>query len=113
VLSHANVLANISAIGVVMNATSADVFVSWLPLYHDVGLIGGWRGSLYFGSTLYIMSPLSFLRRPESWLWAIHRYRGTLSAAPNFAFEMCASRIRDEDFERSRPVFAAHGRERC
>ena len=93
VLSHANLLANIRAIGRAIDASSADVMVSWLPLYHDMGLIGAWLGSLYFGAPFYVMSPVAFLARPQSWLWAIHRYRGTISAAPNFAFEMCLSKI--------------------
>jgi acyl carrier protein len=99
ILSHANLLANIRAMGEAMHGSSTDVFVSWLPLYHDMGLIGAWLGSLYFGTRLYIMSPLTFLAHPESWLWAIHRYRATLSAAPNFAFEMCASKIQDDDIK--------------
>lgn len=99
VLSHANLLANIRAIGIAVKATSADVFVSWLPLYHDFGLIGAWLGSLYFAASFYVMSPLNFLRRPESWLWAIHRYRATLSAAPNFAYELCFTKIESEDLE--------------
>ena len=82
-----------------MEASSSDVFVSWLPLYHDMGLIGAWLGCLYFGAPLYVMSPLSFLARPESWLWAIHRYRATLSAAPNFAFELCLDKIDDADLQ--------------
>ncbi len=97
VLSHGNLLANIRSIGGALNATSADVFVSWLPLYHDLGLIGGWLGCLYFAAPFYVMSPLSFLSRPESWLWAIHHYRGTLSASPNFGYELCLSKLRDED----------------
>jgi 1-acyl-sn-glycerol-3-phosphate acyltransferase len=99
VLSHANLLANIRALGVATDASSKDVFVSWLPLYHDLGLIGGWLGSLYFAASFYVMSPLSFLRRPETWLWAIHRYRATLSAAPNFAFELCLGKIEDADIQ--------------
>lgn len=99
VLSHANLLANIRAMGEAMKGDSTDVFVSWLPLYHDMGLIGAWLGSLYFGARLYIMSPLAFLAHPESWLWTIHRYRATLSAAPNFAFEMCAGKIEDADIK--------------
>lgn len=99
VLSHANLLANIRAIGIAVDASSADVFVSWLPLYHDFGLIGAWLGSLYFAASFYVMSPLSFLRRPESWLWVIHRYRATLSAAPNFAYELCFTKIQPEDIE--------------
>jgi 1-acyl-sn-glycerol-3-phosphate acyltransferase len=99
VLSHANLLANIRAMGAVMEASSADVFVSWLPLYHDMGLIGAWLGCLHFAAPLYAMSPLSFLIRPESWLWAIHRYRATFSASPNFGFELCLNKVSDESLE--------------
>lgn len=95
VLTHANLLANIRAMGEAMAAGPSDVFVSWLPLYHDMGLIGAWLGPLYFAAPLVVMSPLVFLVRPESWLWAIHRHKGTLSAAPNFAFELCLRRIDD------------------
>ena len=99
VLSHANLLANIRAMGGAMEASSADIFVSWLPLYHDMGLIGAWLGCLHFGAPLYAMSPLSFLVRPESWLWAIHRFRATFSASPNFGFELCLSKIDDSSIE--------------
>lgn len=95
VLTHANLLANIRAIGQAIGVTPVDVFVSWLPLYHDMGLISAWLVSLYFGNPLVVMSPLAFLARPERWLWAIHRHRGTLSAAPNFAFELCLRRLAD------------------
>jgi 1-acyl-sn-glycerol-3-phosphate acyltransferase len=98
-LSHTNVLANIRADGQGLAVTPDDVFVSWLPLYHDMGLIGAWLGSLYHAVPLVLMSPLSFLARPQRWLWAIHRHRGTLSAAPNFAYELCVSRIADSDVE--------------
>jgi acyl-CoA synthetase (AMP-forming)/AMP-acid ligase II len=76
-----------------------DTFVSWLPLYHDMGLIGAWLGCLYFGAQLCVMSPLSFLIRPESWLWAIHQFRATLSGAPNFAFELCLNKIDDSNLQ--------------
>jgi 1-acyl-sn-glycerol-3-phosphate acyltransferase len=99
VLSHSNLLANIRAMGAVMEASSADVFVSWLPLYHDMGLIGAWLGCLHFAAPLYAMSPMSFLVRPESWLWAIHRFRATFSASPNFGFEFCLNKITDADLE--------------
>ncbi|OHV78720.1 AMP-binding protein [Ensifer sp. LCM 4579] len=95
VLSHANLLANIRAMGEAMQAGSKDVFVSWLPLYHDMGLIGAWLGCLYYGAPLYAMSPLNFLTRPESWLWAMHNYRATLSASPNFGFEICLNKLSD------------------
>ena len=99
VLSHANLLANIRAMGRVMDASSADVFVSWLPLYHDMGLIGAWLGCLHYAARLYVMSPLSFLIRPQSWLWAIHRYRATFSASPNFGFELCLAKITDDEIK--------------
>jgi 1-acyl-sn-glycerol-3-phosphate acyltransferase len=99
VLTHANLLANIRAVVEVMEVDSSDVFVSWLPLYHDMGLIGAWLTPLYFAVPVVIMSPLSFLARPASWLWAIHRHRGTLSGAPNFAFELCLRKIEERDLE--------------
>ncbi len=97
VLSHANLLANIRAMFAAIDATPADVLMSWLPLYHDMGLIGAWLAPLYVGVRCYIMSPLSFLAHPQSWLWACHRYRATISAAPNFAFELCLKQIDDAD----------------
>ncbi len=99
VLSHANLLANIRAMGEAMQASSTDVFVSWLPLYHDMGLIGAWLGCLHFAAPLYAMSPLSFLVRPESWLWAMHRFRATFSASPNFGFELCLNKVADADLQ--------------
>lgn len=99
VLSHANLLANIRAMFTAIDATSAEVLMSWLPLYHDMGLIGAWLAPLYVGARCYIMSPLSFLAHPQSWLWACHRYRATISAAPNFAFELCLKQIDDADLK--------------
>lgn len=98
-LTNANLLANIRAMGEAVKADSEDVFVSWLPLYHDMGLIGAWLGSLYFAALYVVMSPLSFLSRPQRWLWAIHRYGGTLSASPNFGYEYCMHRVKKEDFD--------------
>jgi len=99
ILTHANLLANLRAMGNAMGVSSADVFVSWMPLYHDMGLIGAWLGSLYYGMPLVVMSPLTFLTRPERWLWAIDRHRATLSGAPNFGYELCLQRIQDHDIE--------------
>src|SRR4051812_40624719 len=98
-LTHHGLLENVRAMGHAMEATSKDVFVSWLPLYHDMGLIGAWLGCCYFGARLYVMSPIAFLVRPATWLWAMHKYRATFSGGPNFAFELCASRIPDEDLQ--------------
>ncbi|MDA8249604.1 MAG: AMP-binding protein, partial [Rhodospirillales bacterium] len=97
VLTHANLLANIRAMGQALEASSADAVVSWLPLYHDMGLIGCWLGSLYYGAPAAIMPPLAFLADPARWLWAIHRHRATISAAPNFAYELCLKSVRDAD----------------
>ena len=95
VLTHANLLANIRAWGRAVKLTSADVCVSWLPLYHDMGLIGTWLGNLYHGGLLVLMSPLDFLARPERWLQLIDRHRATATAAPNFAFELLLRRVPD------------------
>ncbi|HVR96373.1 MAG TPA: AMP-binding protein, partial [Thermoanaerobaculia bacterium] len=97
VLTHANLLANLRAIGQGVELRTDDVVVSWLPLYHDMGLIGAWMGSLYYAMPLVLMSPLTFLARPSRWLWTIHRHRGTIAAAPNFAYELCASKVPDEE----------------
>ena len=98
-LTHANLLANIRAIGEAVQLTSEDVGISWLPLYHDMGLIGAWLTLLHFGVPLSVMSPLAFLTRPERWLWAFHKHRGTITAAPNFAYELCVRKIADKDIE--------------
>jgi 1-acyl-sn-glycerol-3-phosphate acyltransferase len=99
ILTHANLLANLRAIDGSIDLGPKDTVVSWLPLYHDMGLIGAWMGSLYFAMQLVLMSPLAFLTRPSRWLKAVHRYRGTLSAAPNFAYELCLKKIDDSEIE--------------
>jgi acyl carrier protein len=99
VLTHAQVLANIRSLGAAVEVSTDDVFVSWLPLYHDMGLIGAWHASLFFGLPLVLLSPLQFLARPAVWFEAIASNAGTLSAAPNFAYQMCVDRIGDEDLD--------------
>jgi fatty-acyl-CoA synthase len=98
-LTHANLLANIRSIVTGIELRPEDVAVSWLPLYHDMGLIGAWLVPLFSGNPVVIMSPLAFLSRPERWLRAIHRHRGTISPAPNFAYELCVRKIADKDLE--------------
>jgi 1-acyl-sn-glycerol-3-phosphate acyltransferase len=90
-LSHANILANIRGLARAIQATPTDVYVSWLPLYHDMGLIGAWLACLDQAVPFVVMSPLSFMARPERWLWTAHRNRATITAAPNFAYELCLS----------------------
>ncbi len=99
VLTHANILANVAAAGAALNATQEDVFVSWLPLYHDMGLVGGCFATMYFGFPVVLMSPLAFLSRPSAWLRAIHRHRGTISGGPNFCYELCLRRIPEVEME--------------
>ena len=96
-LTHANLLANIRSISEAVQLTSEDTGISWLPLYHDMGLIGAWLTLLHQGTPLVVMSPLAFLTRPERWLQAVHRHRGTIAAAPNFAYELCVRKIADKD----------------
>jgi fatty-acyl-CoA synthase len=99
VLTHSNLLANMRAIGEAVELGREDVGVSWLPLYHDMGLIGAWLTLLHFGVPLAVMSPLAFLTRPERWLKAFQKYGGTISAAPNFAYELCVRKIADKDIQ--------------
>jgi fatty-acyl-CoA synthase len=99
VLTHANLLANIRSMTEAVGIGKDDVAVSWLPLYHDMGLIGAWFTPLCNAIPLVVMSPLAFLSRPERWLWAIHKHRGTLSPAPNFAYELCVRKIAERDIE--------------
>lgn len=99
VLSHANLLANIRALASGLEVRGDDLMVSWLPLYHDMGLIGAWLGTLYVGAPLALMSPLAFLARPSRWLWSLSAHRGTFSPAPNFAYDLCSHRIDDSELD--------------
>jgi acyl-CoA synthetase (AMP-forming)/AMP-acid ligase II len=74
--------------------------VSWLPFYHDMGLIGALLYPLYHGGTTLLMSPTAFLRRPLSWLEAVSKFAAAVSTGPNFAYELCVERARDEDLAR-------------
>lgn len=75
------------------------VGVSWLPMYHDLGLIAGILGPFYAGKRIVMMSPLAFIQRPVRWLEAISRYRPVVTGAPNFAYDLCVSKFRPEDAE--------------
>jgi 1-acyl-sn-glycerol-3-phosphate acyltransferase len=96
-LTHANVVANIRAAAAGCALGDADVLVSWLPLYHDMGLIAGWLMPLYAGVPTVVMSPMAFLSRPARWLTALTEFRATCSVAPNFAFDLCVKRIADDE----------------
>ena len=95
-VTHGNLLHNLGAIHVNFGFNPDDHFVSWLPPYHDMGLIGGILEPLYGGFPSTLMSPMDFLQRPARWLEALSRHGGTVGGGPNFAFDLCVSRMRPE-----------------
>ncbi|MGC1331024.1 amino acid adenylation domain-containing protein [Pseudomonas sp.] len=94
-VSHANLMANERLIARGFGIHPQDVLVSWLPLYHDMGLIGGLLQPIYSGVPCVLMSPRHFLERPVRWLQAMTRYQGTLSGGPDFAYRLCTERVAD------------------
>jgi acyl-CoA synthetase (AMP-forming)/AMP-acid ligase II len=88
--------ANVRAIAARSEMTADDLMVGWLPLYHDMGLVGVTLTPLLSGFPVALMSPMAFLFKPERWLWAMHHFRGTITCAPNFAYHLCAKRIAHE-----------------
>lgn len=100
-LSHGNIVSNIRAFQERVRTTPGDdLVVSWLPLYHDMGLIGTLLGSLVTEIPLVLASPQDFLRRPAFWLELLSRYRATLGVAPQFAFNLCTRRVSAADRDR-------------
>jgi amino acid adenylation domain-containing protein len=95
-VSHSNILHNAAMTYRWMGHSPESRFISWLPIYHDMGLIGGILQPLYGGFPCVLMSPTAFLQRPYRWLQTISRYGGTTSGAPNFAYELCVQKITDE-----------------
>ncbi|MBE9209303.1 AMP-binding protein [Nostoc sp. LEGE 06077] len=95
-LTHGNLLHNAEVTRQYMEHTSSSKFVTWLPVYHDMGLIGGVLQPLYGGFLCIMMPPAAFLQRPYRWLQTISSYRGTTSGAPNFAYELCIEKITPE-----------------
>ena len=98
-LTHFNLLSNMRVIAKGVELGPSSVGISWLPLYHDMGLIGAWLTLLLHGVPLVVMSPLAFLTRPERWLQAMSKHRATITAAPNFAYELCIRKISDKAME--------------
>jgi fatty-acyl-CoA synthase len=99
-LSHANLAANIKCImedG--LRIREGDVGVSWLPLYHDMGLIGFLLAPLYHRTPIVFLPPLLFLKRPVSWFQAVTRHHGSIAYAPNFAYALCVKRIKPADLQ--------------
>ncbi len=99
-LTHANLLANIAAIGAGLQLSSASSGVSWLPLYHDMGLIGFvFAPVVYAVESISFIPPLMFLKRPSIWLRELSRTRAAITFAPNFAYGLCTSRIKDSELD--------------
>ncbi|HTF96328.1 MAG TPA: amino acid adenylation domain-containing protein [Cellvibrio sp.] len=99
-VSHENLLHNQSMIFSSFNHSRNTIVAGWLPQYHDMGLIGNILHPMYLGTTAILMSPVTFLRRPITWLEMISSYKATTSGAPNFAYDLCVSRITEEEKER-------------
>lgn len=98
-LSHRAVLNQLTAYSAAIELTPEDIFVSWLPLYHDMGLIAGFLIPILNGNTLVLASPFDWVRAPYRLLQSVSKYRGTLSWLPNFAYNFCAQKIRERDLE--------------
>ena len=96
-VSHGNLLHNLAYLHYCEENSEESVSVSWLPVYHDMGLIEGVLQPLYGGYSAYLMAPAAFLQQPLRWLHAISRYRATNSGGPNFAFDLCVRKIPPEE----------------
>ena len=96
-VSHRNLIENSEMIRIALDNTRNSTHVSWVPLYHDMGLILNVLQSFYVGALCVLLAPVSFMQRPLSWLRAIHDYRAEVAGGPNFAFDLCVRRHRPEE----------------
>lgn len=96
VISHCNLMSNQQIIAEAMNHDSQTVVVGWLPMFHDMGLIGNLLQPFYLGARCILMSPSSFIMNPIRWLEAISKYKATVSGGPNFAYDLCISRTTEK-----------------
>lgn len=99
-VSHSNLLENEAQIQEAFQQSEKSIVVGWLPLYHDMGLIGNMLQPIYVGGRCILMSPMAFLEKPSRWLNAITRYRATTSGGPNFAYELCVRKVSEEEFSK-------------
>ncbi len=95
-VTHRNLLENQEMIRQAFRQSSESVIAGWLPMYHDMGLIGNVLQPMYLGASCVLLSPASFLQQPARWLQAIAKYKATTSGAPNFAYDLCVNKIGDE-----------------
>jgi amino acid adenylation domain-containing protein len=98
-VSHGNLMANQKAIKQGFEHTEHTTVVGWLPLYHDMGLIGNLLQPLYLGTTAILMPPMAFLEKPVRWLKAISNYRANTSGGPNFAYDLCLRKVTAKQME--------------
>jgi acyl-CoA synthetase (AMP-forming)/AMP-acid ligase II len=98
-ITHRGLIYNLNLIADNDRRTGESVWVSWLPLYHDMGLVGGLFTNLLHKNSLVLMHPRCFMTRPISWLSAITRHRGTVTAIPNFALDICSERVTEEQLD--------------
>ncbi len=96
IVSHGNMMYNSFLINQCFKDTSDSLGVSWLPPYHDMGLVGGILQPIYVGASMILMSPMTFLQQPFRWLEAISHYKVTTSGGPNFAYDLCVRKITPE-----------------
>ena len=98
-VSHGNLLYNSACVNHLLDPIPDGITVVWLPVFHDMGLTNGIIQPVYSGRRVFIMSPQSFLQRPLRWMQAISRYHATVSGGPNFAYELCTTKITTEQRE--------------
>ncbi len=98
-LSHANIMSNVKYILYSFDPTRDGIGLSWLPTYHDMGLVGGVLQPLFFGRPNILMSPMAFLQKPIRWLRMISHYGVTISGGPNFAYDLCSQKVSAEEME--------------
>jgi len=98
-LTHKNLMSNVQIIMYAFEPTRAGSGLSWLPTYHDMGLVGGALKAMFFGRPSVLMSPMSFLTKPARWLRGISKYRVSISGGPNFAYDLCTQKITDDQLK--------------
>jgi len=97
IITHENIMANTAYLTLMADGKKDDVFVNWLPLFHDLGLITAVLWPIYLGASSVLMAPARFVRNPAMWLKAISHYRGSMCGAPNFAYDLCVNKIADTE----------------
>jgi len=98
-VGHGNLISNTQFINQCFGVEEGSTAVSWLPPYHDMGLVGGILQPLFIGASMVLMPPVAFLQRPFRWLSAISRFKAVASGGPNFAYDLCSKQIKTEQIE--------------